>query len=197
MRKLALLTIITLCALHVNAQTIDTVKKTVVKPAQTRMVGGTVMSSANDVMKNLSKSKNHTTFVNLITTAGLTDAFKTPGTYTFLAPTDDAFKKLQPGLLDTLMKPAHNAELIKLLNYSIIAGKTRSTDIAKQIKANHGEASLTTLSGNTLKAKIDGNRNIVLTDENGTEAIVTQFDIAQNNGILDILNTVLMPKPGN
>lgn len=159
---------------------------------QVRMVGGAQMSSANDVVKNLSKSKNHTVFVAMIAAAGLTEILKA-GTYTVFAPTDDAFKKLPAGTIDSLLKPAHLADLTKQVNSYIVQGKLRSVDIAKQIKAN-GQAKLTTLSGNMLTAKINTDRNIVLTDTNGNQAIVSQFDIEQSNGLVDVIGAPLTPK---
>lgn len=193
MKKTILILAVSIVTLSAFAQT-DTAKKTATKQpaAKTRMVGGAQMSSANDVVKNLSKSKNHTVFVSMLTASGLSETLKT-NTYTVFAPTDDAFKKLPAGTIDSLMKPTHLADLTKQVNSYIVQGKLRSADIAKQIKTN-GQASITTLSGSVLTAKINSDRNIVLTDANGNEAIVSQFDIDQSNGLVDVINAPLIAK---
>jgi uncharacterized surface protein with fasciclin (FAS1) repeats len=193
MKKTILILALSLVTLSSFAQT-DTAKKSTPKQpaAKIRMVGGAQMSSANDVVKNLSKSKNYTVFVSMLTATGLSETLKT-STYTVFAPTDDAFKKLPAGTVDTLMKPEHLADLTKQVNSYIVQGKLRSADIAKQIKTN-GQASITTLSGSTLTATINSDRNIVLTDANGNQAIVSQFDIDQSNGLVDIITAPLTPK---
>jgi len=193
MKKTILILAVSLVTLSSFAQT-DTAKKSTPKQpaAKIRMVGGAQMSSANDVVKNLSKSKNYIVFVSMLTTTGLSETLKS-NTYTVFAPTDDAFKKLPAGTVDTLMKPAHLADLTKQVNSYIVQGKLRSADIAKQIKAN-GQASITTLSGSTLTATINSDRNIVLTDVNGNQAIVSQFDIDQSNGLVDVINAPLTSK---
>jgi uncharacterized surface protein with fasciclin (FAS1) repeats len=194
MKKLCILAVISIFAFKVSAQT-DTLKKVAVKQIyKVRTVGGTQMSSANDVMTNLSKSKNYTILVSLINAAGLSDMLKGKRSFTLLAPTDDAFKKVKSGFVDTLLKPEHLAELKMAINYLIISGKLTSADIAKQISAAHGEATLNTFSGSLLKARINIDRNIVLTDNNGNQAIISQFDIAQANGLLDVINNVLIPR---
>lgn len=193
MKKTIILLAISTITLGAFAQT-DTAKKTATKqPApKIRMVGGAQMSSANDMVKNLSKSKNHTLFVAMLTAAGLSESLQS-SVYTVFAPTDDAFKKLPAGTVDSLMKPTHLADLTKQVNSYIVQGKLRSADIAKQIKSN-GQASITTLSGNVLTAKINSDRNIVLTDANGNQAIVSQFDIDQSNGLVDVITAPLISK---
>lgn len=193
MKKTIILFAISTITFGAFAQT-DTAKKIVTKQptAKTRMVGGAQMSSANDVVKNLSKSKNHTVFVSMITAAGLSGSLQ-GSTYTVFAPTDDAFKKLPAGTIDTLMKPEHLADLTKQINSYIVQGRLRSTDIAKQIKSN-GHANITTLSGSTLTAAINSDRNIVLSDANGNQTVVSQFDIEQSNGLVDVITAPLTPK---
>jgi uncharacterized surface protein with fasciclin (FAS1) repeats len=193
MKKTIILLAVSVATINAFAQT-DTAKKTAVKQpaAKLRMIGGAQMSSANDVVKNLSGSKNHTVFISMLTASGLTETLR-GNTYTVFAPTDDAFKKLPAGTVDTLMKPTHLAELIKQVNSYVVQGKLRSGDIARQIKAN-GQANITTLSGSVLTAKINADRNIVLTDDNGNQAVVSQFDIEQSNGLVDVLSAPLTPK---
>lgn len=190
MKKIILLLAACIITIPAFAQS-DTAKKTAIKqpPAKTRMIGGVLMSSANDVVKNLSKSSNYTVFVAMLGASGLTETLKS-GTYTVFVPTDDAFKKLPAGTIDTLMKPAHGADLTKLINSYIVQGKLSSKDIARQIKAK-GQTGITTLSGSVLTAKINPDRNIVLTDENGNQAILSQFDIEQSNGLVDVITAPL------
>jgi len=192
MKKTILLLVISAVATGAFAQT-DTAKKTATKQpaAKIRMVGGAQMSSANDVVKNLSVSKKHTVFVLMLTATGVNETLK-GSTYTVFAPTDDAFKKLPAGTIDSLMKPTHLADLTKQVNGYIVQGKLRSTDIAKQIKSN-GRANITTLSGSMLTATVNSDRNIVLSDTSGNQAIVSQFDIEQSNGLVDVITSPLTP----
>ena len=163
------------------------------KASKTKNVDGTLMFSAKDVIGNISASPQLTTLVKLIDSAGLADNLKT-GTIAVFAPTNQAFDKLVPGTLDTLLKPNHKNDLVVLVNNHIIQGKLTSKDIDSQIKAGNGQAVFTTLSGGTLTARINENRNIVLTDDNGGQSIVTRLDIEQSNGILFIVSAVLQPK---
>jgi len=189
MKKLILLTFLICNISYAFAQTTDTNK-----PVKTRLVNGTGMSSANDILKNLSSSPEFATLVSAIKAAALEDTFKDNNAITFFAPTNQAFEKLAPGELDSLMQPAHKAELINLLECHIIQGKITSKDINAQIKAGNGQATFKTLSGGTLIASINANRNIMLTDENGDQSVVSSFDIQQSDGILHIVNAVLIPK---
>jgi uncharacterized surface protein with fasciclin (FAS1) repeats len=174
----------------VFAQKADSALAKIVK---TKNVDGTVMSSSKDLMDNLSASPQFTTLVKAINAAGLAENLKT-GTITFFAPANQAFDKLPPGVLDTLLLPAHKAALINLVNYHTLQGKVTSKDIERQIKAGNGQAAFTTLAGDTLTARINENRNIVLTDANGGQSIVARLDIDQSNGILFMVTAVLLPK---
>jgi len=193
MKKLIILLLASAFAITANAQT-DTAKKVAKAPApKTRMIGGTMMSSANNIVTNLSKSNKHTVFVSMLTASGLTGVLQS-GTYTVLAPTDDAFKKLPAGTVDTLLTPAHLADLTKQVNGYIIQGKLTSGDIAKKIKAGNGQATIATLSGSMLTARINPDRNIVLTDDSGNQAVIAQFDVAQSNGLVDVIVAPLSVK---
>ncbi|EHQ30507.1 fasciclin domain-containing protein [Mucilaginibacter paludis] len=203
MKKNILIAVLCLSTFYANAQTAttqaaartpDTNKNDTPKHVKIRVIGGGQMSSADDVVQNIAKSKEHTTFTNSIAVCGLAETLKSRGPLTIFAPTNDAFNKLSPGMLDTLLKPQHNAELTRLLTYHVIPGKLTSKDIARQINSNNGEATFTTLSGSKLKAKINGDRNIVLIDEGGNESVISQFDIEQNNGIIDVVTGLLIPK---
>jgi uncharacterized surface protein with fasciclin (FAS1) repeats len=145
-------------------------------------------------MDNISASPEFTTVTRAINAAGLSGELKNE-TLTFFAPANKAFDKLPPGTLDTLLLPAHKTDLINLVNYHIMPGRLTSKDIERQIRLGNGQATLVTLSGGKLTARINENRNIVLSDENGGESIVARLDIDQGNGMLFIVNTVLIPKP--
>jgi uncharacterized surface protein with fasciclin (FAS1) repeats len=164
------------------------------KTVKTKNVDGTMMTSNANVITNLSASSQFTTLVKLVNAAGIADSLKTV-TITFFAPTDKAFDKLPAGTIDTLLLPNHKADLMNLLNQHIVAGKLTSKDINRQIKAGSGQATLTTVSGSALTASINENRNILLTDENGDQAAIARLDIDQSNGMLFIINAVLLPKP--
>ncbi|MGZ3945467.1 MAG: fasciclin domain-containing protein [Mucilaginibacter sp.] len=174
----------------VFAQKADSVSA---KTGKVKNVDRTLMSSSKDLIDNLSASPQFTTLVKAINAAGLAENLKT-GTITFFAPANQAFEKLPPGLLDTLLLPAHKAALINLVNYHTVQGKVTSKDIEKQIRAGNGQATFSTLTGGTFTARINENRNIVLTDENGGQSIVTRLDIEQSNGILFVVIAVLQPK---
>ncbi|HVS91726.1 MAG TPA: fasciclin domain-containing protein [Mucilaginibacter sp.] len=189
MKKITLTVIFFFSSLLVLAQQTDTAAHGTFK---TRDIGGTVMSSAKSIAENLSHARDFSILVTALDSARLMENL-TSGTFTLFASSDKAFEKLAAGVLDTLLLPSHRADLVKLLNYHIVAGKLSSKDIARQIKAGNGQASLQTLSGGTLTAHINENRNIVLTDEQGGESVVTQFDVEQSNGVLHVVGSVLMP----
>jgi len=170
---------------------IDTVKA---KWGKIKIVDGTAMVSSNDIIENMALSKEYTVLINAIEEAGLTETFKSKGPITIFAPTNQAFDKLPSGQLDTLLKPSHKLDLNYLLTYHAIAGRLSARDIARKINSNNGQATFTTIAGSKLTAKIDTNRNIVLIDENGGESVISKFDIQQSNGLLHIVNAVLVPK---
>jgi len=152
------------------------------------------MSSSKDIIENISAAPEFSVLTYALKTAELTDFFKGPGPVTLFAPTAKAFAKLAAGQLDTLLLPPHKAELVNLLNYHAIAGKVSSKNIISQIKANNGQATFTTLSGGILTARINENRNIVLTDESGGQSVISIFDIQQSNGMIHVVTAVLTPK---
>jgi uncharacterized surface protein with fasciclin (FAS1) repeats len=189
MKRLVLLFLIILNGLSVFAQKADTSAKV----AKSKMVDGVSMTSSKDLIDNISSSPELSVLTNAIKAAGLTDTFKS-GNFTLLAPTNKAFAKLAPGQLDTLLLPAHKAELISLVNGHVIAAKITANDMQRQIKAGNGQASFKTLTGSTLTATINANRNIVLTDEAGNQSVISRFDIPASNGVIDVITDVLRPK---
>ena len=169
----------------------DTVKA---KWGKIKIVDGATMTSSNDIIENIEQSKEYSVLVTAIEDAGLTQTFKSKGPITVFAPTNQAFEKLPAGELDTLLKPNHKYDLSYLLTNHAIAGKLSVRDIQRKINASNGMAIFTTIAGSKLIAKIDANRNLILIDENGGESIISKFDILQSNGMLHIVNAVLVPK---
>ena len=199
MKKWALFTFLILNAGFLFAQqtvAVNAVDDTVkAKWGKIKIVNGTAMISSNDIIENITQSKEYTVLVSAIENAGLTETFKSKGPITVFAPTNQAFENLPAGELDTLLKPKHKYDLSYLLTYHAIAGRLTARDIARKINSNNGQATFVTIAGSKLTAKIDANRNIILIDENGGESIVSKFDIQQSNGMLHIVSAVLVPKP--
>jgi uncharacterized surface protein with fasciclin (FAS1) repeats len=156
------------------------------------MVGGAAMYPTKNIVENAMNSKDHTTLVAAVKAAGLVDTLEGPGPFTVFAPTNEAFAKLPAGTVDTLVKPENKEMLTKILTYHVVAGKMSSKDLAKAIKAGNGTASLKTVGGGTLKASMQG-KNIMLTDEKGGTSTVTIADVYQSNGVIHVVDTVLMP----
>ncbi|MDP9081521.1 MAG: fasciclin domain-containing protein [Bacteroidota bacterium] len=177
-----------------NAPVIDSIKA---KWGKVKNVNGTKMISSNNIIENIELSNEYSVLVTAIEDAGLTETFKSKGPITFFAPTNQAFEKLPAGELDTLLKPSHKLELNYLITSHAIVGSLSVRDIQRKINSNKGEATFRTIAGTTLTAKIDANRNIVLIDDNGGESIISKFDIQQSNGMLHIVNAVLLPKSKN
>jgi uncharacterized surface protein with fasciclin (FAS1) repeats len=160
--------------------------------AQEPMVGGAPMSATKDIVDNASKSADHTTLVTAVKAAGLTDTLKGTGPYTVFAPTNAAFDKLPAGTVDTMLKPENKEMLIKVLTYHVVPGRMDSKTIAAAIKKGNGTATFKTASGGTLTAMMNGN-TLVLKDEKGGTSTVTIADVNQKNGVIHVVDTVLMP----
>jgi uncharacterized surface protein with fasciclin (FAS1) repeats len=156
------------------------------------MVGGAAMFPTKDIVSNAVNSADHTTLVAAVKAAGLVETLQSPGPFTVFAPTNEAFAKLPAGTVDTLLKPENKDTLTKVLTYHVVAGKMSSTDLWKAIKAGRGTATLKTVSGGTLKASAMG-KDIVLTDEKGGMSKVTIVDVNQSNGVIHVVDSVLLP----
>jgi uncharacterized surface protein with fasciclin (FAS1) repeats len=156
------------------------------------MVGGAAMYKTKDIIDNAVNSKDHTTLVAAVKAAGLVDTLKGKGPFTVFAPTNAAFDALPAGTVDTLLKPENKAMLTKVLTYHVIAGNYDSKAIMKAIKKGSGMATFTTVAGGKLMAKMDGS-TLVLTDEKGGMSRVTIADVHQSNGVIHVIDTVLMP----
>lgn len=160
--------------------------------AQTKMVGGAAMYPTKNIVENAVNSKDHTTLVAAVKAAGLVETLESKGPFTVFAPTNEAFDKLPAGTVETLVKPENKATLTKILTYHVVAGKHSAAELLKKIKAGKGKAELKTVSGGTLTAMAQG-KKIYLVDEKGGKSWVTIPDVNQSNGVIHVVNTVLMP----
>jgi uncharacterized surface protein with fasciclin (FAS1) repeats len=155
-------------------------------------VGGAPMFVNKNIVENAVNSNDHTTLVAAVKAAGLVDTLEGAGPFTVFAPTNEAFDKLPAGTVDTLLKPENKAQLVKVLTYHVVAGRVTSQDLLKMIKAGGGKATLTTVAGGTLTATRKHGK-IVLTDEKGGMATITIADVYQSNGVIHVVDSVLLP----
>jgi uncharacterized surface protein with fasciclin (FAS1) repeats len=158
------------------------------------MVGGASMSKSKNIVENAVNSKQHTTLVAAVKAAGLVDALASKGPFTVFAPTNNAFAALPAGTVDTLLKPENKATLTKVLTYHVVAGNFTSKDVMGLIKKNNGMAKVKTLAGNELTLSMNGPANVVVTDESGNTASISTYDVMQSNGVIHVIDTVLLPK---
>lgn len=156
-------------------------------------VGGAPMYPTKDIIDNAVNSKDHTTLVAAVKAAGLVETLKGAGPFTVFAPTNKAFAALPAGTVDTLLKPENKDKLTTILTYHVVAGNMNSKMLMKAIKDGKGTASLKTVSGGTLTAKSSG-KKVMITDENGGTANVTIADVKQSNGVIHVVDKVLLPK---
>jgi uncharacterized surface protein with fasciclin (FAS1) repeats len=161
-------------------------------PAENPMVGGAAMYSTKTIVQNAINSKDHTTLVAAVKAAGLVDTLKGPGPFTVFAPTNEAFAALPAGTVDKLLKPAMKADLTKVLTYHVVSGKLDAAALKTQIAAGGGKTELKTVQGETLTAT-EKNGGIALTDTKGNTAMVTIADVMQSNGVIHVVDKVLMP----
>jgi len=156
------------------------------------MVGGAEMLPTKTIVENASKSADHTTLVSAVKAAGLVETLSGVGPFTVFAPTNAAFAKLPAGAVEGLLKPAAKADLIKVLTYHVVPGTMTAAQLTAAIKAGNGKAELTTVQGTKLTATESGG-TITLTDSKGGKSVVTQGDVTQANGVVHVVDTVLMP----
>ena len=156
------------------------------------MVGGAVMSPTKNIVENASNSKDHTTLVAAVKAAGLVETLSGAGPFTVFAPTNSAFDKLPAGTVETLIKPESKEMLTGILTYHVVAGKLSATDILAMIKDGNGAAVMTTVQGQKLTASLKGS-SVVLTDAKGGTSMVTVADVNQSNGIIHVIDSVLLP----
>ena len=157
------------------------------------MVGGAPMLPTRDIIDNAVNSKDHTTLVAAVKAAGLVETLKGAGPFTVFAPTNAAFAALPAGTVDTLLKPENKAMLSGILTYHVVAGKVDAAALTKMITDGKGTASFKTVAGGTLTAKTAGGK-VMITDEKGGSATVTIADVYQSNGVIHVVDKVLLPK---
>src|SRR5215203_6518178 len=157
------------------------------------MVGGAPMFKNKDIVDNAVNSADHTTLVAAVKAAGLVETLQSKGPFTVFAPTNAAFDKLPAGTVETLVKPENKGTLTKILTYHVVAGKYDAKKLMGLIKKGGGQAMLKTVSGGTLTARMNGMNGISLTDEKGGTSNVTIADVYQSNGVIHVIDTVVMP----
>ena len=175
-----------------NLSVIAIAVATVALAAKNPVVGGQEMFPTRNIVQNAVNSADHTTLVAAVKAAGLVDTLRGPGPFTVFAPTNAAFNKLAVGTVDTLLQPENRDALNKVLTYHVVAGQMSAMDLKKAIKAGGGKAELKTVSGGKLWAMLKGNM-IVLKDEKGDVASVTQADVFQSNGVIHVIDAVVLP----
>jgi len=159
----------------------------------TTVVGGAAMYPSKNIIQNAMNSKDHTTLVAAVKAAGLVDTLQGPGPFTVFAPTNAAFAKLPAGTVDNLLKPENKQMLMSILTYHVVAGRMTKADLMAKIKAMGGKAELKTVQGGSLWVSADMGK-LWIWDEKGGKAEVTISDVMQSNGVIDVVDTVLMPK---
>jgi uncharacterized surface protein with fasciclin (FAS1) repeats len=155
-------------------------------------VGGAAMYPTKNIVENAVNSKDHTTLVAAVKAAGLVDTLEGAGPFTVFAPTNQAFAKLPSGTVNTLLKPENKDQLVKILTYHVVAGHMTTMDLKRKIKMDGDKTVLKTVEGGTLTATMEGGK-IVLTDEKGGTATITIANVIQSNGVIQVVDNVLMP----
>jgi uncharacterized surface protein with fasciclin (FAS1) repeats len=160
---------------------------------KTVTVGGAPMYLSKNIVQNAVNSKDHTTLVAAVKAAGLVDTLEGAGPFTVFAPTNAAFAKLPAGAVDTLLKPENKATLTKVLTYHVVPGRLTAVSLMKAVKDGEGEAHLKTVAGEDLTVKQAGPGKLTVTDAKGDVANVTIADVLQSNGVIHVVDTVLLP----
>ncbi|NBA96279.1 fasciclin domain-containing protein [Pseudomonas sp. R5(2019)] len=160
----------------------------------TVMVGGQSMLPSKTIVDNAVNSADHTTLVAAVKAAGLVDTLKGKGPFTVFAPVNSAFAALPAGTVDNLLKPENKGTLTQILTYHVVAGNLDMLELSKRIKAGGGKTELTTVSGGKLWLMMNGPHNIVVKDEKGDVADISTYDVTQSNGVIHVIDKVLLPK---
>jgi uncharacterized surface protein with fasciclin (FAS1) repeats len=161
--------------------------------AENPMVGGAAMPADKNIVENAINSKDHTTLVAAVTAAGLVETLQGAGPFTVFAPVNAAFDALPAGTVETLLKPENKDQLVKILTCHVVAAKAMSADVMKMVKDDGGAHKVKTVGGCELTLKDDGGK-VTVTDENGNVANVTIADVEQSNGVIHVVDKVLLPK---
>lgn len=160
----------------------------------TVLVGGETMYPMKDIVTNAMNSKDHTTLVAAVKAAGLVATLQGEGPFTVLAPTNAAFAALPDGTVDNLLKPENKATLSTVLTYHVLAGKYDAAAIKAAIKKGSGKAVMKTVAGQELTFSLNGPNNILVVDVNGGYASISTYDVYQSNGVIHVIDAVLLPK---
>ncbi|MBV9567388.1 MAG: fasciclin domain-containing protein [Hyphomicrobiales bacterium] len=160
---------------------------------RTVMVGGAPMYPSKNIVENAVNSKDHTTLVAAVKAAGLVDTLQGPGPFTVFAPTNEAFKKLPAGTVESLIKPENKPTLTKILTYHVVSGRLSAQELADMVDKGGGKAMLKTVEGDGLTVMRKGNRRLTLTDDKGDVAMITIADVFQSNGVIHVVNSVMLP----
>ncbi len=190
MKKIKMVMLVAATALFTNASFAQAEKMPKEKTVE---VGGAAMYPSKDIVSNAVNSKDHTTLVAAVKAAGLVETLQSAGPFTVFAPTNAAFKMLPDGTVASLLKPENKATLTTVLTYHVVAGKYNVSDIAKLIAAGNGTAMLKTVAGGMLSVSMEG-KKIAIKDEKGGVAYVTIKDVNQSNGVIHVIDHVLLPK---
>jgi uncharacterized surface protein with fasciclin (FAS1) repeats len=156
-------------------------------------VGGAPMYPSKNIVQNAVNSKDHTTLVAAVKAAGLVDTLQGPGPFTVFAPTNEAFAKLPAGTVDNLLKPENKPTLVKVLTYHVVPGRMTASNLMKAVKDGEGQAKLKTVAGDWIVIKQAGPGKLSVTDDKGDVAMVTIADVLQSNGVIHVIDTVLLP----
>jgi uncharacterized surface protein with fasciclin (FAS1) repeats len=156
-------------------------------------VGGAPMYPSKNIIQNAVNSKDHTTLVAAVKAAGLVDTLSGPGPFTVFAPTNEAFAKLPAGTVDNLLKPENKETLVKVLTYHVVPGRMTAVNLMKAVKDGEGAAKLKTVAGEDIWVKQAGPGKLTITDSKGDVAMVTIADVIQSNGVIHVIDTVLLP----
>ena len=156
------------------------------------MVGGAAMYPSRDIIQNAVNSKDHTTLVAAVKAAGLVATLESPGPFTVFAPTNEAFAKLPPGTVETLLKPENKATLTKILTYHVVPGRLTGADLVKMVKDGHGKAMLKTVQGDNLTVSEQSGK-LYVSGEKGGVGEISIANVMQSNGVIDVVNSVLLP----
>ena len=185
MKKLLIIPAMALAFIAANNTPIYAGEKTV-------MVGGAAMYPSKNIVENAVNSKDHTTLVAAVKAAGLVETLQSDGPFTVFAPTNAAFNKLPAGTVDNLVKPEMKSQLTTILTYHVVAGKLDSKELMKRVKDGNGKASLTTVQGEMLTVMQD-KKGLWIVDSKGGKARVETKDVYQKNGVIHVIDSVLMP----
>ena len=158
------------------------------------VVGGAAMYPTRNIIENAVNSKDHTTLVAAVKAAGLVDVLQTAGPFTVFAPTNNAFNLLPAGTVDILLKPENKTQLQNVLKYHVVAGNWSAISVVEMIKKNNNKWMIETLQGGKIYASLDDKGQVWLWDENGGKSMVTITDVNQSNGVIHVIDHVLLPK---